>query len=98
MLFAVRFTDKPDQLPVRLQYLQAHINWLHEVKDIVLVGGSLRDDPQNAPIGGLWVVEAEGKEAIRRLIESDPFWIHGLREGYEILHWSKAHPGRMVPI
>lgn len=98
MLFAVRFTDKPDRLAVRKQYLQAHIDWLYEVKDMVLVGGSLRHQPQDSPVGGLWVVEATSKEDIERLIESDPFWIHGLRERYEILHWSKAHPERMVPV
>ena len=98
MLFAVRFTDKPNQPAVRKQYLQAHIDWLYEVKDKVLVGGSLRHEPQDSPVGGLWIVEAESKEDIDRLIESDPFWIHGLRDHYEILHWSKAHPERMVPV
>ena len=97
-LYVVRFTDRPDQLAVRQQFLQAHIAWLDQHRDVILVPGSLRPEPGQDAVGGLWVVEAPGKEQIERLIDTDPFWIHGLRQGFEILHWSKAFPGRKVPV
>ncbi|MFT3735619.1 MAG: YciI family protein [Rhodocyclaceae bacterium] len=98
MLFAVRFYDRPDQLAVRQQYLQAHIDWLDVQRDVILVGGSLRAEPGATPEGGLWVVNAPDRATIEALIESDPFWIHGLRARYEIHFWSKAFPERKVPV
>jgi uncharacterized protein YciI len=98
MLFIVRFTDRPDRYEARKRFLQAHIDWLDQHKDRVLVGGSLREAPGEQPVGGLWVVEAESQADIEALIRSDPFWVNGLRQSYEILHWSKAFPDRKVPV
>ena len=97
MLFAVRFTDKPGSLPIRQQFLGAHLEWL-ERHPSILVAGSLRPEPEAAPVGALWIVEAESKEEIEALFQSDPFWTAGLRQGCEILHWFKAVPERKVPI
>jgi uncharacterized protein YciI len=98
MLFAVRFHDRRDRREVRRQQLQAHIDWLDEHKELVLIGGSLRKDPGENPVGGLWLVEAPDKNAVEVLIQSDPFTIHGLRERHEIFFWSKAFPDRKVPV
>lgn len=38
------------------------------------------------------------KEQIEDLLRSDPFFIAGLRQSYEILHWSKANAERKVLI
>lgn len=92
MLFAVLFTDKPGHGAMRAEHLQAHIEWLDQHKDKVLVAGSLRVEHGDVPKGGLWVVEAESKEAVFELMKSDPFHICGLRQGVEVLHWSKALP------
>lgn len=98
MLFTVRFTDKPGSLAVRKAFLPAHLEWLDQHKHIVRVAGSLRAEPEAAPAGALWVVEAAGKPEIERLIQSDPFWTQGLRQDFEILHWSKAFPDRRVEV
>ena len=96
MLFAVLFTDKPDLGHVRAANLQAHIQWLEKNKEFIPVGGSLRSEPQAVPKGGLWVAEAESKSQLEELPKTDPFFIAGLRQSYEILHWSKANPERQV--
>ena len=44
----------------------------------------------DVPKGGVWVVEAPTKAAVLELMQSDPFYICGLRQGAEVLHWSKA--------
>ena len=98
MLFAVRFHDQRDCAEVRRQQSQAHIDWLDEHKELVLIGGSLRNEPEESPVGGLWLVEAPDKNAVEVLIQSDPFSIHGLRERHEIFFWSKAFPERKVPV
>lgn len=98
MLYIVRFTDKPGSQATRKEFLAAHLAWLDEHKDIILVAGSLRPDQGQDAVGGLWVVDAPGRKAIETLLQSDPFWIQGLRQGYEILYWSKAFPERTVSL
>lgn len=90
MLFAVLFTDKPGHGALRAQNLQAHIDWVAEHQDTVLVAGSLRTEPGAVPKGGLWIVEAASSEAVLELMKSDPFYTCGLRQDVEVLHWSKA--------
>jgi uncharacterized protein len=94
MLFVVNFADRADRLLVRQQYLPDHLRWLDANSERVLVAGSLRREPDAAPIGGLWIVEAPSRSDLEALLEGDPFWIHGLRESWTILHWSKAFPDR----
>lgn len=96
MLYIVRFTDKPAALSLRKEWLPAHLSWLGEHQESVLVAGSLRHDIAKVAIGGLWIVEASSREAVEELVSTDPFWTQGLREGYEIHHWSKAFPERKV--
>lgn len=90
MLFAVLFTDKPGHGALRSENLEAHIRWVAEHRDAVLVAGSLRVDPGAVPKGGLWIVEAQSKGAVFELMKSDPFYTCGLRQDVEVLHWSKA--------
>jgi len=90
MLFAVIFTDKPGHGHLRARHLDAHIAWVAEHQDSVLVAGSLRVELGDVPKGGLWIVEAPSKGAVLDLMTSDPFYICGLREKVEVLHWSKA--------
>lgn len=92
MLFAAWFTDHPGQGALRAEHLAAHIAWVDAHKDQVLVAGSLRDEPQDTPRGGLWVVEAPSKQAVLSLMQTDPFYTCGLRQRVEVYHWSKALP------
>ena len=96
MLFIIRFTDHQEKKSVREANLQSHISWLADRKDIILVAGSLRHEPDSNPVGALWIVEAATREEIDNLYKSDPFWINDLRKEVEILHWSKAFPDQQV--
>jgi uncharacterized protein len=96
MLFVVRFTDDPQRLSTRKQFLPDHLEWLEAHKKNVLVPGSLRPEPDAAPTGACWIVEAQDKNEVEHLLQSDPFWVHGLRKSREILHWYKAFPERRV--
>ena len=49
----------------------------------------------NRSKGGLWIAHAESKAALETLLKTDPFYTAGLRQSYEILHWSKANEARM---
>lgn len=92
MLFVIRFTDKPESREIREKYLESHIAWLDERRQSIRVAGSLREEPDSNPVGAFWVVEASDKAEAEDLFKSDPFWANGLRESFEILHWSKAFP------
>lgn len=96
MLFVIRFTDYQDMRLVREANLELHISWLADRKYIILVAGSLRQEPGSNPVGAFWVVEANIKAEVQELYKSDPFWVSGLRKEVEILHWSKAFPDRQV--
>lgn len=98
MLFAVLFTDKPGLGDLRAQHLNAHIEWLELNKDVIPVGGSLRQEPGQVPKGGLWIAEARSKSQLDELLKTDPFYVAGLRQSYEILHWSKANQERKAMI
>ncbi len=90
MLFAVLFTDKPGHGALRAANLDAHVRWVADHQDTVLVAGSLRVEPGEVPKGGLWIVEAPSKQHVLDLIATDPFSTCGLRQHVEVLHWSKA--------
>jgi uncharacterized protein YciI len=98
MLFIARFTDKPDMGELRESLFPAHVKWLEENKDSVLVPGSLRPDVDEASVGGLWIIEAESKAAVEALYTTDPFWVNGLRQRAEVFYWKKAFEDRKVPI
>jgi uncharacterized protein len=98
MLYVVRFIDRPDRLSARREFLAAHLEWLEQHKDMILVAGSIRTDPGEDPVGGLWVVDAEDRKTIETLLLTDPFWVQGLRQSCEIMYWSKAFPDRKVPV
>lgn len=98
MLFVVRLVDRPGSLTVRQRSLPAHLEWLDQHQEQVRVAGSLRPQPDAAPVGACWIVEATDKIAVEKLIHSDPFWVCGLRQEFEILHWSKAFPERFTPV
>lgn len=98
MLYVVRFTDRPGRQHTRARFRDEHIAWLDAHKGSILVAGSLRPEHGQDAVGGLWIVDAPDKRTIEELLQSDPFWVHGLRQSHEILHWSKAFPERKVPI
>ena len=98
MLFVVLFTDKQGCGHIRSLYSQKHIEWLETNKEVIPVGGSLKVELGQVPKGGLWIAEADSKQQLDDLLKTDPFYTSGLRQSYEILHWSKANDERKVLI
>ena len=90
MKFVIRTYDYTDRISVRSQYMQSHLEYLADNAREILVAGSLREKMDSSPIGALWIIESESKKKAIELVESDPFFVNGLRSKYEILHCSKA--------
>lgn len=98
MLFVALFDDDPEQLSVRQDRMDAHLAYLDREKDRILVGGSLREAPDQSARGGLWIIEASDRQEAEKLCHGDPFWTGGLRMSVTVLHWSKAFPDRKTPV
>ncbi len=98
MLFIARFNNNPEKLGQLSQLYPVHVQWLKEHESMILVAGAVRTEPDAPPIGGVWIVRAESKAEVEALFRTDPFWVNGLRQGYEILYWSKAFPDKTVPV
>jgi len=93
MLFAVRFTDVADALPIRKAHHDAHMAWLAENASAIVAAGPLRSgSADSTPVGALWIIQAEDFAAAQALIANDPFMKNGLRASTEILQWSKGFP------
>lgn len=98
MLFVAQFEDDPERLHVRKAAMANHLHYLDAQREQVLVGGTLRRDPGQDPLGGLWIIEASDRQEAEKLCHDDPFWTQGLRKSATILHYSKAFPDRKTPI
>ena len=98
MLFVAQFEDDPERLDVRRAEMDNHLRYLDERRERILVAGSLRRDPGQDPLGGLWIIEASDRRDAEMLCHGDPFWTRGLRRSVTILHWSKAFPERKTPV
>lgn len=70
--------------------MSAHLEWLALHSDVILVGGSLREHEEAPPKGALWIAQCGDRKILDALIRTDPFWIAGLRNTYEIFSWHKA--------
>ncbi|WP_460452347.1 YciI family protein [Alsobacter sp. SYSU BS001988] len=90
MLFAVLLYDHPDRVHLRQKHVAEHLDYVAAQGNRVVAGGALRHHPDDAPHGALWLIDAETKEAARRIIEGDPFFRVGLRQTADVFHWSKG--------
>lgn len=98
MLFVARFTDKPGIAQKRAELLQAHFDWLAANSDRVLLAGALREQIDGDSLGGLWIIEAESREAVESVYQGDPFFANGLRAKVEVFHYFKALPDKEAVI
>lgn len=90
MIFIVQFDDNPDRADARARHMQEHLAFLERNVGAVRVAGPLADAADNAPAGGLWLVEAADRAAVQALVEADPFWPTGLRRSVRILRWDQV--------
>ena len=90
MIYAVFFEDDPSRAEMRPKLMPQHLAFLQDNARSVQAAGPLKDAVEGSAAGGLWLVEAEGPEAVRALVEADPFWPTGLRKSLRILEWTQV--------
>jgi len=89
MIFAVLFEDNDEFGHMRPKLMPDHLQFLARNTSSVRAAGPLKD-AGGVPAGGLWLVCAEDREAVRALVEEDPFWPTGLRKSVRILEWTQV--------
>ena len=92
------FEDAPDTAEIRRAQTDAHLAYLGDHADEIVIGGGLRPAPDEWYCGGLWVMEVATRERAVQLCENDPFFKAGLRTGYRLFVWGKALPDRTVTL
>lgn len=74
-------------LEKRAPYRQAHLDRLVELK---AAGTLVTLGPTKDLTQVFGVYEAENETAVRKLVEADPYWQHGIWTDYEIKEWIQA--------
>ncbi|HVG80870.1 MAG TPA: YciI family protein [Methylomirabilota bacterium] len=94
MIYCVFFEDDPRHADQRAKHMQAHLAFLKANAQAIDAAGPLTDSASGTPAGGLWVVRAPDADAVRTLVEADPFWPTGLRKSVRILEWKQVFSNR----
>ena len=90
MIYAVWFEDNPDRAEMRAKHMAQHLAFLDRHATHIRAAGPLTEAASGLPAGGLWIVDAEDQQAVRDLIEADPFWPTGLRKDVRVLTWTQV--------
>ncbi len=90
MIYAVLLEDDARRTDERAKHLPDHLLFLEHNASNIHAAGPLKDTADNAPAGGLWIVEADSPQAVQSLIEADPFWPTGLRKSVRVLEWTRV--------
>ncbi|KKO72397.1 hypothetical protein AAV32_04810 [Kerstersia gyiorum] len=96
VLYIVRFYDNPAMAHVRQAQMEPHLEWLKANSELVRIGGALREQEDGPSVGALWILESPDRATAERLLREDPFWVHGLRERYELYSWHKGIPDQVL--
>jgi hypothetical protein len=82
-------------LAVRQEREALHFEYLRKHEREILIAGGLREAPDSAFVGGLWVLEVASRERAVALVENDPYFVPSYRS-YRLLTWGKAFAEKEV--
>jgi uncharacterized protein YciI len=90
MIYAVLLEDDARRVEMRAKHMPDHLAFLERNAASIRAAGPLKDTADEAPAGGLWIVEADSPQAVQSLLEADPFWPTGLRKSVRVLEWTRV--------
>ena len=91
-----RDTDKMLDIRANLELRNKHVAYAKNHPEL-LIGGGLKADPDGAFCGAMWIVQADTKDEVERLILADPFYVSDHRT-FEIFTWGKILEDKMVTL
>lgn len=92
MHFAFVCLDKPDHGRIRQDNRAAHLDYLQQHKDRVLIAGPLLSDDGERPVGSLLVLDFADRAAAEAFAAGDPYAQAGLFESVAIRPWRQVLP------
>jgi len=78
MLWAISRVAAPDFAAMREKGLQAHLDYLHNQKNILVVSGATLTDDGKAVTGSLLIVNVGSRAEAKAFVDGDPFQKAGL--------------------
>ena len=78
MLWAISRVAAPNFAAMREKGLQAHIDYLHSQKSILVVSGATLTDDGKDVTGSLLVINVNSRAEARAFVDGDPFTKDGL--------------------
>lgn len=91
-MFAVQCRDKANSLAVRLENRPAHLAYLEQHGDRLVMAGPLLTEDHQTPIGSLLVLDFEDRAALDAFLAVEPYVVAGLFERVDILPFRKVLP------
>jgi len=84
MLYIIYQLDKPDSAALRAAQRAAHLQYLEEHKDLLVLGGAMLAEDGTTRLGSVLIINVPSREAAERFSASEPFRQAGLFERVEI--------------
>ncbi|MBT3401136.1 MAG: YciI family protein [Rhodospirillaceae bacterium] len=77
MLYIIYQEDGPDSPALRAAHKPAHFAYLEEHKDILVLGGAMLADDDEARIGSVLIINVPDRAAADRFSENEPLRMAG---------------------
>jgi uncharacterized protein YciI len=84
MLWIIYQVDRPNGAPIRAANKNAHLAYLEEHKDILVLGGALLADDGVERSGSCLLINVPDRATAERFSENEPFRRAGLFESVQI--------------
>ena len=95
MLWAISRVAAPNFAAMREKGLQAHLDYLHSQKKLLVVSGATLTDDGKDVTGSLLVVNVNSRAEAQAFVDNDPFQKAGMFTGVKITRMRKGqwNPG-----
>ncbi len=90
MLWAISRVAKPDSAAIREKALQAHRDYLHSQKSMVIISGATLTDDGEEVTGSMLIVNVNSRAEAKAFSDGDPFTKAGMFKTVTITRMRKG--------
>ncbi len=90
MLWAISRVAAPNFAAMREKDLQAHLDYLHSRKDILVVSGATLTDDGKGVIGSMLIINVQSRAEAEAFSDGDPFTKAGMFKSVTITRMRKG--------
>lgn len=84
MLYIIYQVDKPNSTAIRAAHRAAHLRYLDDYQDILVLGGAMLAEDGTTRLGSVLIINVPSREAAEHFSANEPFRKAGLFERVEI--------------